>query len=262
MIKKLTRLFFYLTLFSVFGVTFAPDATAQTGPIIVQPTAIYRFQISFSDGGHLLTHVFQEGSANGHTFDPFNQPRFNGLGIYRPPDGYTADSSTGLVRLHRWRVVQSGWRVYYYYSTYFSQLGSDYHYEGVAGWVFPTNRLSLFHPAFISPLPLYPLSAWYSTDLGYWWGYGVFPFDYEQPPNRPGKENYLPHGHVAQLPPACVDPQFPESIPAGGTCPYGMLFNPPPPPPSQPTCNASVAIKAKCAQLGGGWNDETCSCEY
>jgi hypothetical protein len=267
MLKNFTRRFLYLTLFIVFGVISGRDARAQTDPIIVQPTAIYRFQISFWDGGHLLTHVFQEGSANGHTFDPFNHPTFDGLGIYRPPDGYTADPSTGLVPLHRWRVVQSGWRVYYYYSIYFAPHGSDYHYEGVAGWVFPPNRLSIFHPAFVGgTLPLHPLQIWYSTDLGFWYGYGIFPGNFvEQPPNRPGKSNYLPQGLIASLPPTCIDPQFQQQPPPGGLgCPYGMRFNPPaaPPPPTTVTCSASQAIKSKCAQLGGSWNNETCSCEY
>jgi hypothetical protein len=267
MIKKLTRLVLCLTLFTIFGVINAPRASAQTDPITVQPTAIYRFQISFWDGGHLLTHVFNEGAANGHTFDPFNHPTFNGLGIYRPPDGYTADPSTGLVRLHRWRVVQSGWRVYYYYSIYFAPHGSDYHYEGVAGWVFPPNQFSLFHPAFINPLPLHPLSIWYSTDLGFWYGYGIFPGNFvEQPPNRSGKEIYFPQGLIASLPSTCIDPQFQTPPPPGGVgCPYGMRFNPPPPPPPPPppaSCNVSTALKAKCGQLGGSWDDDTCSCQY
>ena len=138
MLKNFTRLFFYLTLFTVFGVIYFTPRRSTNRSIGVVPTALYRFQISYWDGGHLLTHFYNEGAANGHPDDTFIHPVLNcPMGIYRPPDGYTPDPSTGLVRLHRWRVVQSGWRVYYYYSTYFSQHGSDYHYEGVAGWVFP-----------------------------------------------------------------------------------------------------------------------------
>jgi hypothetical protein len=264
MLKNFTRLFLYLTLFTILGVSYSPHVSAQTGPIFVEPTAFYRFEISSENGGYLLTHVFNEGAANGHLFVPFNQLTSHGLGIYRPPDGYTADPSTGLVRLHRWRVVQSGWRVYYYYSTYYSELGSDYHYEGVAGWVFPQGTIGTSHPAFVGILPVYPLSIWYSTDLGYWYGFNIFPAtNAEQPPNRPGKNNYFLHGTVASLPPTCIDPQFPLSI----LCAYGKQFNPPPaPPPSPPppsgTCNASQAIKSKCAQLGGAWDDESCSCQY
>ena len=257
MLKNFTRLFLYLTLFTVFGVISARDARAQTDPIMVQPTAIYRFQISYWDGGHLLTHVFNEGAANGHTFDPFNHPTFNGLGIYRPPDGYTADPSTGLVRLHRWRVVQSGWRVYYYYSTYFAEHGSDYHYEGVAGWVFPPGQLATSNP-FFGSVPLYWLSIWYSTDLGFWYG-NANPA--EDPPNRPGKADYFPQGLIASLPQTCVDPHFQTSI----GCAYGKQFNPPPPPPSGGSggsCNAGAGIRSKCAQLGGYWDYESCSCQY
>jgi hypothetical protein len=267
MLKNFTRLFLYLTLFIGFGVISAPDVRAETGSIIVRPTAIYRFRISYEDGGHLLTHVFNEGAANGHPFEPFNQPTFNGMGIYRPPDGYTADPSTGLVRLHRWRVVQSGWRVYYYYSIYYAEHGSDYHYEGVAGWVFPPGTIAISHPAFSQPLPVYPLAIWYSTDLGFWYGYNTYPGDnVEPPPNIPGKNNYFPQGLIAKLPRACVDPQFPETQ-VGTVCAYGMQFNPPPsappatsPPPS--SCSAGAGARSKCAQLGGWFDDETCSCQY
>ena len=81
MFKNFTRLLLYLTLLTTIGVASALHASAQTGPIVVQPTAIYRFQISYWDGGHLLTTNFQEGSANGYTFDPFNLPSFDGMGI-------------------------------------------------------------------------------------------------------------------------------------------------------------------------------------
>lgn len=255
MTKNFTRLFLYLTFLTIIGTASTLDVSAQTSPIIVQPTAIYRFQISYSDGGHLLTTNFQEGSANGYTFDPFNLPSFDGMGIYVPPAGYTPDSSTGLVPLHRWRVVQNGWRVYFYYSTYFAEHGSDYHYEGIIGYVFTPDRIIISNPAFPQPLPLYPLSIWYSTDLGFWNGYNTFPGSpVEQPPNRSGKAAYLPQGLIASLPLTCVDPQFPQSH----ICAYGMPFNPPPPP---ATCNVAQSVKNKCNQLGGYWDDETCSCQ-
>ena len=258
MIKNFTRLFFYLILLTIIVAASTLHAGAQTGPIIVQPTAIYRFQISYWDGGHLLTTNFQEGSANGYTFDPFNLPSFDGMGIYVPPPGYTADPSTGLVPLHRWRVIQNGWRVYFYYSTYFADHGSDYHYEGIMGWVFRPGTVSILNSG-----PLHPLSIWYSTDLGFWNGYNTFPGDpVEQPPNRPGKTIYFPQGLIAALPPTCVDPEFPQPPVGGGVCLYGMLFNPPPPPPPVSQCNVTQFIKNRCYQLGRYWDDDTCSCQY
>jgi len=248
-------------LFAVFGVASVPLASGQAGQIAVQPTALYRFEVSYWDGGHLLTSNYQEGTANGYTFDPFNYPTFDGLGIYVPPSGYTPAPSTGLVALHRWTVIQGGWRTYFYYSTYYASHGSDYHYNGIAGWVFTPGRTSITNPAFVQPLPLHQLSVWYSQDLGFWNGYGTYPGNYvEPPPNRSGKNPYYDQGVIAALPPACVDPQFPQPPPPGGVgCVYAMPFNPPPPP---PTCNASQSTKNKCAQLGGWWDDETCSCQY
>ncbi|HKO44945.1 MAG TPA: hypothetical protein VJU84_16830 [Pyrinomonadaceae bacterium] len=263
MLKNFTRLFLYLTLFTVFGVIYSPYVAAQQ-PVGVFPTALYRFQISYWDGGHLLTHYFAEGSANGHTYDPLNHPFFDNMGIYRPPDGYTPDPSSGLVRLHRWRVVQGGWRVYYYYSIYYSEHGSDYHYEGVAGWVFSPGTGS-------SPggAPLHALNIWYSTDLGFWYEFRIGDSPWESPPNRPGKANYVPLGRIAMLPPGCINPEYPSQVPPGEQCfGYVVMFNPPTPPPPPPpppppgSCTSGAGAVSKCSQLGGSWNYETCSCEY
>ncbi len=265
MLKNFTRL---LTLFAVFGFISAPHVRAQTDPILVRPTAFYRFEISSTDGGYLLTHVFNEGAANGHTFVPFNQPSFDGMGIYRPPDGYAPDASAGLVPLYRWRVVESGWRVYYYYTTYFAQHGSNYYYEGIAGWVFPpgttyTDSDALFEKV---SLPVYPLAIWYSTDLGFWYGYNTYPGSpVEQPPYRPGKSPFYPQGLIAGLPQTCIDPQFPSSVPT--YCGYGKWFYPPPAPtptptPTPTTCNVGAGTRSKCTQLGGFWSMESCTCEY
>ncbi len=263
MLKSFRRLFLYLTLFTVFGVIYAPHVGAQQ-PVGVFPTALYRFQISYWDGGHLLTHFYNEGAANGHQDDTWIHPFLDApMGIYRPPDGYTPDPSSGLVRLHRWRVVQNGWRVYYYYSTYYSEHGSDYHYEGVAGWVFSPGTGS--NPA--NGAPLAPLNIWYSTDLGFWYEFRIFGDQTgELPPNRPGKNNYVPQGRIANLPPACINPQFPGQVaPAENCFGYVVQFNPPPPPPPPPppgSCNATQAMISRCVQRGGDWDDETCSCMY
>jgi hypothetical protein len=153
--------------------------------------------------------------------------------------------------------------VYYYYSTYFAQLGSDYHYEGVAGWVFPPGIQRI--PT--NGAPLAPLAIWYSTDLGYWYEFRIF-LDQtaEFPPNRSGKNNYVPQGQIASLPPACINPQFPSQVAPGAEClTYVVPFNPPPPPPPPPppgSCNAGAGIKGKCGQLGGTWDDESCTCQY
>jgi hypothetical protein len=256
--KNFTRLFLYLILFTIFGISSAPSASGQSGQIPVQPTPLYRFQVSYWDGGHLLTANYQEGLANGYTFDPFNSPTDNDLAIYVPPPGYTADPSSGLVPLHRWTVIQDGWRVHYYYSTYYSStLGSDYYYNGVAGWVFTPGMTSLFRPAFLQPLPLHQLSVWYSTDLGFWNGDGIYPYPVEPPPNRSGKSPYYDQGVIAALPP-CANPP-----PGGlGCAPYVVAFNPPPPPPSPSSCNVSQSMKNACAHHGGTWDDESCRCEY
>lgn len=220
------------------------------------PTKLYRFQVSYSDGGHLLTGVYQDGVNYGYSYD-----EIFGVGIYLPPAGYTADPSAGLVPLHQWTVIQNGWRTYYYYSPFYSTtLGSDYHYNGIVGWVYPAGTTQP-NPAF-PPGSLTQLSVYYSQDLGYWNGYGVAgyaPFIVENPPNRPNKLNYVYQGIACALPQSQFDSQHPPN-PLVINHGWDVRFLPPPPPP--PSCNAGQGIKNKCAQLGGYWDNESCSCQY
>src|SRR3954451_11928489 len=250
---KLKRLVFYLTLVAIFGVAAPPQVGGQSSPVIVQPTRVYRFEVSYWDGGHLLTGIYSEGPANNYTFEPasISVQGFGYLGMYVPPPGYTPDPSSGLIPLHRWTVIQDGWRTYYYYSVYYSNPGSDYHYNGIAGWVFPPQTTqSRFG------LPLTQLSVFYSQDLGFWNGYGGIGFGYvEQPPNRPGKRSYVYQGVIAALPPAVLDPQ--STVPSVfHSSPWDVIFYPPlaspppPPPPPSGSCNVPLATQNRCSQLG------------
>jgi hypothetical protein len=258
--NKLTRLPLCLTLFVIFGVAASPPAVGQAGPVVVQPTRVYRFEVSYWDGGHLLTGVYHEGPDNGYTFEPVAIliPGGGYVGIYVPPAGYTPDPSSGLVPLHRWTVIQDGWRTHYYYSTYYTQQPPDRYYDGIAGWVFPPGTTQSQ-----AGLPLHQLSIFYSQDLGFWDGYGGIGYGYvEPPPDRDGKRPYVYQGVIAALPPAVRDPQFPPVPDIGQVhTVWDVIFYPPPPPPPG-SCDASQAIRNKCDQLGGWWDDETCSCQY
>jgi len=266
--RNFTRLFVFILLCTAFGVAASPCASGQSAPISVRPTALYRFEVSYWDGGHLLTGFYQEGPANGYSFDPFNYPGFDGLGIYVAPSGYTPDPSSGLVPLHRWTVIQNGWRTHYYYSTYYSQQPSDRYYNGIAGWVFPPGQAAFNRPEFLQPLALHQLSVWYSQDLGFWNGYGEIGYSsyVEPPPDRDGKRPYGYQGVICALPPAMADPQFPHPPPVGGTdAAYDVTFSPPPPPQSSPppgSCESPSGAVNRCDRLGGTWNFDTCSCEY
>jgi hypothetical protein len=99
--KNFTRLFVSIILFTIFGVAHSDRVSAQSGGVYVTPSTLYRFIVSYFDGGHLLTGYPQEGDANGYTSDPI--PNLNqgaGVGIYVPPAGYTPAPSAGLVALH------------------------------------------------------------------------------------------------------------------------------------------------------------------
>jgi hypothetical protein len=268
--KNCTRLFLYLILFTILGVATSPPVRGQTGPVAVRPTALYRFEVSYWDGGHLLTGIYQEGVANGYSFDPFNYPSFDGLGIYVPPPGYTPDPSVGLVPLHRWTVIQDGWRTHYYYSTYYTEQPPDRYYNGIAGWVFPPGQLTT-GPGFGigQPLALHQLSVYYSTDLGFWNGYGGTGVGYnEPPPDRDGKSPYGFQGIICALPPSMADPQFPPGSTVSGV--YDVTFYPPGGGGSSGggggggggSCNPSSGTVNACQHNGGWWDYDTCTCQY
>jgi hypothetical protein len=254
--KKLwTRFFAAIVPLVLVGISFSGRASAQTVQVI--PTPLYRFEVSYWDGGHLLTGVYPEGPANGYTYDPIPYPSNDGLGIYVPPPGYVPVpndfNSSHLVPLHRWTVIQDGWRTHYYYSIYYTDQPPDRYYNGVAGWVFPPT----ISEAAVSgglPIGLYALSIYYSTDLGFWNGFGVSPGPYEPPPNRSGKEPYYLQGWVCNLPPVnaagAIPVLFAPPGGGGGGGGGGGECNPP-----QSTLNA-------CQHNGGWWNYEGCYCEY
>lgn len=260
--KSLVRLFCCIVLLTGL-ITLMPESSKgqSSQPVIVRPTELYRFTISFSDGGYLLTGSWAEGLAWGFTPDPIpvRGSRTGNLGIYLPPPGYTPDPASGLVPLHRWLVIQDGWRNYFYYSTYFSNLGGDYHYHGIQGYVFPPGQ------ATFRGFPLSQLSSFYSQSYGYWNGGGALPDDVgffiEQPPHA----SFVFHGKVCAMTGAAVGTRFPPPPGQPGPTIFDVFFfppAPPPPPPPPSSCNASQTMINRCAQLGGWWDNETCRCEY
>ncbi len=245
------------------GVTMPQRASAQDCAI---PSTFYRFLVSGSDGGWLLTGYYPEGPANGYSWDGgLVNPGSGWLGIYFHPDnGNVPDPASGLVPLYRWTVIQNGWRTHYYYSTYYTQQPSDRYFNGVAGYVFPPS-MQFYHG-----LGLRPLTIWYSQYYGFWYGYGPLPNDgccYEQPPN--GTFQY--QGIIAQLPPAVWDYQFPPSPSTGppiGSSAWTICFQAPSGGGggggggNGGDCTPSTSDLSACRHLGGFWNYDTCECEY
>jgi len=271
--KFFARLFLYLTLFTICGVAVAPRASGQT--VSVEPTAIYRFTVSIWDGGALLTPFFEEGTANGYSFDHeiLSTTGFGPLGMYVPPPGYQPDPAAGLVPLHRWTVIQDGWRTHYYYSTYYTEQPSDRYYNGIAGWVYPPGQTTTNNG-----LPLRSLSVFYSSDYGFWNGYSDYPNSYNvefPPPIDPQKGGYQYQGLIAALPRATVDPHFPPLInPFPPPTAWAVQFHAPGTPPggggegggggggNSNSCNPSSGTVNACQHNGGWWDYDTCTCQY
>jgi hypothetical protein len=257
--KKLSTHFFAaIALLVLVGFAFSQQANAQI--VQVAPTPLYRFEVSYWDGGHLLTGVYLEGPANGYSYDPIPFPSNDGLGIYVPPPGYEPlpgfFPGAPLVPLYRWTVIEDGWRTHYYYSIYYTDQPSNRYFNGIAGWVFQPNvtqaTLGGFGPG---QVPLYPLSVWYSSDLGFWNGYGGVPESADPPPNREGRSPYGFQGWICRLPPMSeagilAVPFAPPGGGGGGGGGNNGDCNPP-----QSTLNA-------CQHNGGWWNYEGCYCEY
>ena len=143
------------------------ESFAQTR-IFVYPTQLYRFRISNTNLGYLLTQIYSEGVNHGYAY--------NGVvgSIYVPPAGYVPLTSN-LVPIHQWTVIQNG-RAYTYYSYVYSTQGSNYTYDGIRGYMFGPGLESVN----MSQLPgqppqnflLHKIYRRYSSSKGFWYPKG------------------------------------------------------------------------------------------
>jgi hypothetical protein len=220
--KKISRALSIVCLLAVSVLAGAQSATAQSQ--YVSPVPFYRFIVSNVNLGTLLTANYSEGVNSNFLYYPFPET----AGIVLPPaSGWTPTPGQGLLPLYRWRVHQDN-RWYFYYSIYYSSHGSGYTYEGVSGYVLPPDN----------SFGGINLVADYSQTRGFY-----FRLPNESIPGNTGNQfgfNY--QGVICNLP-------------QGGS----YSFDPPPPPPS---CNPSSSLVSKCAQLGGYWDYDSCSCQY
>ena len=259
--SRTMRLLSLLAVSALIGAATLLEAQTTT---FVSPVPFYRFRVSDTNLGFLYTASFQEGINAGFTPHGFNGDSGGLIGfiVFPPTQDSTPVSGQGLQALHRWRVIESG-RAYWYLSPFFSTQGSNYTYEGIAGYTFNLNDTTHFGLV---------LTAFYSQKYGYFFSldgerlpdasfdFGPFgpkpdpcPFEYTNPVNGLHYcSSYRNHGSICKL----LQNQsgsfaFTTPPPSGGGGGGG----------GGSTCSASTAIKAKCAQLGGSWNDETCSCD-
>lgn len=250
--KKLSARFFILIAMLTFLCLASPQASGQS--IEVVPTPLYRFEVSESDGGHLLTGYYQEGPANGYSYDPITYPNVDGLGIYMPPSGYVPVENSGLVPLHRWTVIQNGWRTHYYYSTYYTEQPSDRYYNGIAGYVYPPGTQNIFvFGTSQGFFPLHQLSVFYSQDLGFWNGYGGFVFPGNQYFESPPDSSYGYQGIICALPPANNSLYVKAFVLSSGGSGGGG---------ENSGCNPPSSSLNACQHNGGWWDYDLCQCQY
>lgn len=241
----------------------ATSLLAQT-TTFVSPVPFYRFRVSDTNLGYLYTASFQEGVNAGFTPDGalHNPNGIIGFVVVPPTQDSTPVAGQGLVPLHRLRVIESG-RAYWYLTTTLGTYGSNYTYEGIAGYALNLS----------DPRPGFTLTAYYSQSFGYWFSSGgervpdaqyFSPYGYPPPGDclfvyyDPANglyycSTYNNHGSIAKL-------MWDQSGLFQFTTPAPPPPPPPPPPPGE--CTAGAGVIAKCGQLGGTWNYETCSCDY
>jgi hypothetical protein len=227
--KKLLslRVAAYLLLLLIFlGVNFpksiATATNAQPQSQLLAPVDFHRFIVNNTELGTLLTTNFQEGVNLNFATYPF--PQVAKIAI-PPAQGWTPTPGQGLIPLYRFHISQNG-RIYYGFFNGIAS-GPGYTFQGIAGYVLPGD----------GSFGGIPLQAYYSQTRGYFYTVGS-----EVPIGHPYSNGFLYHGSPCYLP-------------QGGE----FSWDPPPPPPA---CNVGQGIKNKCAQLGGWWDDETCSCQF
>lgn len=239
------------------GMATTLPVSAQQQPIMVSPHELYRFRISNTDLGYILTHNYQEGVNLGFTFDGIVGS------IYPvPAPGYTPDPSSGLFPLHRWTVTESGWRVYTYHSIYFFNHGSNYRYDGIRGYLYPPAASTASYSTGPST-SLNKMSLWYSQRYGFWYGRGEVGSSsgFEFPPNS----SFANQGAIASMPPPTLGtrPDFCANfnpLCLFGSTSFRVQFNPPPPPPPPPTCDPND--EQFCWNNSGMWDPNTCFCDF
>ena len=139
-----------------------------------------------------------------------------------PAPGWTPTPGQGLIPLYRYRISQNG-RIYYgYFNGPVS--GSGYTFQGVPGYVLGGSG------AFGG----IPLQAFYSQTRGYFYTVGS-----EVPIGYPYYNGFLYHGSPCYLP-------------------QGGVYSWDPP----PVCDPDGSMQQQCGDLGGTWNQSTCSCSF
>jgi hypothetical protein len=216
MVKKTSSMrFLILALFLLVSASaFAQDT------IMVQATPFHRFITQNATLGHFLTSNFSEGTGN-----PYNyayQPFPAQADIVPVVPGYAPRPGQGLIPLYRWQVDQRP-RIYYYYSIYFGNHGSDYRFQGQAGYVMASNDYRGT-----------PKHYWYSQSYGYY-----YTLNGEYPPCC----SFSYHG-------------VQYNLPVGGSFIFDKI-----PEPEDP-CPGMEWDRENCSLNGGTWSDVTCSCRY
>ncbi len=187
--------------------------------IQVNPTPFHRFIVTWQALGHFLTANFSEGS--GYPYNYAYQPFPAQADIVVCPAGYNPSPGQGLYALHRWQVDQRP-RIYYYYSIYYSSHGSNYRYQGVAGYVLAPNDYRGT-----------PLHFWYSQSYGYY-----YTLNGEYPPGY----TFSYHG-------------VPFNLPVGGTYQCEQ-----PPPPCEGM--EEQIMECDSRGYPWYWDYGSCTCQY
>ncbi len=191
--------------------------------------------------------------------------------IYAAPPGYVPDPSSGLVPLHQWTVIQNG-RAYTAYDHVYSTQGSNYHYDGIRGYVYHpglTSITSTFDPNNPREVYLSKFTRRYSQTYGFWYGNAVpyrtdvdpILYSFSQPPTSSFDGVAIIGGYFQTVcgtsPSLPASSQVPESSPWQGCSDVvletgAVTFTAPPPPPPPPTCDATQ--EQSCYNNGGSWN--------
>jgi len=216
--------------------------------LLVPPAYLFRFRIHPYNLGYMLTPIYSEGISHGYSFER------SITSIYPIIPGFEPDPSSMLVPLHQWTVIEHG-RAYAAYSTYYTTTGSNYHYDGIRGYIIHQNGAG------------YPIGIYYSQSKGYFYGAGTG--SYPDPPIQ--GVGYVFHGILGRGSLALLGSpgQFPSHCPTNDFCyraPEHFLvgdvvrYNPLPPPPPPPTCDPQE--ESDCWYFGGSWDPNDCACHF
>jgi hypothetical protein len=228
----------------LFGILASASVAHADRVLTINPEPFYRFRVPSSRLGYLLTRDVNEGYSLGYILEGPLTPYWG----YPPAGLMPTPIGNYTIPVYRYRINQRSTPYYQYGNTFIGYSGSDWVYQGIAGYALPASGV----------YGGTPFHVWYSQDYGYWFTTNAS----EAPPNGTYRYHGVPFNLFTQagtqtiVAPDCNATQKQSCLNQGGdwddvacTC-------------QAPADPCAPYYQNQCFGQGGNWNYGGCYCEF